>query len=213
LQDQHDKIRQKPGSWQIAIETARELKAMKKQYPRLDLQTCTCFMHSNQDTIFEWYDFLKHDLKPDKVTSITFGRPQPIRLSSTSITPLREAGADDRRRFASCGDQEHVRRQGRVLQGARSIFTCTADRQDAGDAASATHLLRGTAGAVIYDEGTLSSCENLAPIGNLRDHDWNFQGLWLSDAMKARRKQAPTAASARTSRIAITRRCLSIRSI
>ena len=48
----------------------------------------------------------------------------------------------------------------------------------------------GTAGAVIYDEGTLSSCENLAPIGNLRDHDWNFQGLWLSDAMKARRKQA-----------------------
>jgi hypothetical protein len=48
----------------------------------------------------------------------------------------------------------------------------------------------GTAGAVIYDEGTLSSCENLAPIGNLRDHDWNFQGLWLSEAMKARRKQA-----------------------
>ena len=40
----------------------------------------------------------------------------------------------------------------------------------------------GTAGAVIYDEGTLSSCENLAPIGNLRDHDWNFQGLWLSDS-------------------------------
>jgi MoaA/NifB/PqqE/SkfB family radical SAM enzyme len=48
----------------------------------------------------------------------------------------------------------------------------------------------GTAGAVIYDEGTISSCENLAPIGNLRDHDWNFQDLWLSPAMKARRKQA-----------------------
>jgi hypothetical protein len=27
----------------------------------------------------------------------------------------------------------------------------------------------GTAGGVIYDEGTVSSCENLAPIGNLRD--------------------------------------------
>src|SRR3989442_12067433 len=48
----------------------------------------------------------------------------------------------------------------------------------------------GTAGAVIYDEGTLSSCENLAPIGNLRDHDWNFQGIWLSPEMKARRKHA-----------------------
>src|SRR4029434_2618972 len=32
----------------------------------------------------------------------------------------------------------------------------------------------GTAGAVIYDEGTISSCETLAPIGNLRDHNWDF---------------------------------------
>src|SRR5580765_2634826 len=82
LQEQHDKIRQKPGSWSIAIETARELKAMKKQYPRLDLQTCTCFMHSNQDTIFDWYDFLKHDLQPDKV-NFNYIRPpsaDPVEL-------------------------------------------------------------------------------------------------------------------------------------
>jgi MoaA/NifB/PqqE/SkfB family radical SAM enzyme len=48
----------------------------------------------------------------------------------------------------------------------------------------------GTAGAVIYDEGTLSSCENLEAIGNLRDYDWNFQAIWNSPAMKARRKHA-----------------------
>src|SRR5579863_8143182 len=66
LKDQHDKIRQKSGSWEIVIDTARQLKAIKKEYPRLDVQTCTCFMHSNQDTIFDWYDFLKSDLQPDK---------------------------------------------------------------------------------------------------------------------------------------------------
>ena len=86
LKEQHEKIRQKPGSWDIAIETARQLQAIKKEYPKLDVQTCTCFMNSNQDTIFEWYDFLKYDLKPDKVTSITFVRLQPIRSNSTSIT-------------------------------------------------------------------------------------------------------------------------------
>ncbi|HEX8720581.1 MAG TPA: SPASM domain-containing protein, partial [Pyrinomonadaceae bacterium] len=48
----------------------------------------------------------------------------------------------------------------------------------------------GTAGAVIYDEGTVSSCENKDAVGNLRDHDWNFQALWRSEAMKARRKEA-----------------------
>jgi hypothetical protein len=47
----------------------------------------------------------------------------------------------------------------------------------------------GTAGAVIYDEGSVSSCENKAAIGNLRDHDWNFQSLWRSELMKQRRKE------------------------
>jgi hypothetical protein len=43
---------------------------------------------------------------------------------------------------------------------------------------------------VIYDEGTVSSCENLEPVGNLRDYGWNFQQLWFSDAMQARRRKA-----------------------
>src|SRR5579872_5345025 len=82
LKAQHDKIRQKPGSWDIVIDTARRLQAMKKDFPRLDVQSCTCFMNSNQDTIFEWYDFLKNQLKPDKV-NFNFIRPpvaNPIEL-------------------------------------------------------------------------------------------------------------------------------------
>ena len=75
------------GSWAIAIETARELKAMKKQYPRLDLQTCTCFMHSNQDTIFEWYEFLKHDLKPDKVNFNYIRPPSADPKTSPDVAP------------------------------------------------------------------------------------------------------------------------------
>src|ERR1700719_2302861 len=67
MKEQHEKIRQKPGPWDIVIATARQLLAMKREYPRLDVQTCTCFMNTNQDTIFDWYDFLKYELKPDKV--------------------------------------------------------------------------------------------------------------------------------------------------
>src|SRR2546427_8780868 len=67
LNRQHEKIRQKPGSWDIAIDTARQLQTIKKEYKRLDVQTCTCFMNTNQDTIFEWYDFLKYELKADKI--------------------------------------------------------------------------------------------------------------------------------------------------
>jgi MoaA/NifB/PqqE/SkfB family radical SAM enzyme len=47
----------------------------------------------------------------------------------------------------------------------------------------------GTTGGVIYDEGTVSSCENLDPVGNLRDYDWNFWALWNSPELNARRGQ------------------------
>src|SRR5512138_1319943 len=74
LKEDHESIRQKPGSWDIAISTARKLQEVKKQHPRLDIQTCTCFMNSNQDRIFDWYNFLKYDLKPDKI-NVNYIRP------------------------------------------------------------------------------------------------------------------------------------------
>src|ERR1700733_12494274 len=40
LKEEHDKIRQKPGSWEIVIDTAHHLRGMKTEYPRLDVQTC-----------------------------------------------------------------------------------------------------------------------------------------------------------------------------
>ena len=39
LKDQHEKIRQKPGSWDIAIDTARQLQAIKKKHPQMEVYT------------------------------------------------------------------------------------------------------------------------------------------------------------------------------
>jgi hypothetical protein len=36
----------------------------------------------------------------------------------------------------------------------------------------------------------VSSCENVPPVGNLRDYDWDFQKLWFSEAMQERRVKA-----------------------
>ncbi len=59
----------------------------RSEYPRLDMQTCTCFMNSNQDTIFEWYDFLKYDLKPDKV-NFNYIRPPSADPDGAGHRPL-----------------------------------------------------------------------------------------------------------------------------
>ncbi|HKQ99212.1 MAG TPA: radical SAM protein [Pyrinomonadaceae bacterium] len=191
LKEQHEKIRQKSGSWDIAIDTARQLQQIKKEYPRLDVQTCTCFMNSNQDTIFEWYDFLKHELKPDKV-NFNYIRPpsadpKELEIDHARYSRLAQMIDDDSRHAAIKnnygGDAGFFKAAIDIYM--HGLIARTQEKQKAQMTCYA-----GTAGGVIYDEGTVSSCENLEPVGNLRDYDWNFQKLWLSPAMKERRRKA-----------------------
>ena len=191
LKEQHDKIRQKPGSWDIVIDTARQLQAMKKKYPRLDVQTCTCFMNSNQDAIFEWYDFLKYQLKPDKV-NFNYIRPPAADFKELEIDGARYARLaaridEDSRRGAI---KNHYAGEIGFFKAALDVYMhgLIAKTQETQQAQLTCYA--GTAGGVIYDEGTVSSCENLEPVGNLRDYDWNFRKLWFSPAMQARRKKA-----------------------
>jgi MoaA/NifB/PqqE/SkfB family radical SAM enzyme len=191
LKEQHEKIRQKPGSWDIAIDTARQLQTIKQQYPRLDVQTCTCFMNSNQDTIFDWYDFLKYELKPDKV-NFNYIRPpsaDPVELEIDHARYARLAQMIDNDSRHAAIKNNYGGNAG-FFKAAIDIYMhgLIAKTQEAQQAQMTCYA--GTAGAVIYDEGTVSSCENLEAVGNLREFDWNFQKLWLSPAMQTRRKKA-----------------------
>ncbi len=191
LKEQHDKIRQKPGSWEIVIDTARRLQSMKREYPRLDVQTCTCFMNSNQDAIFEWYDFLKYELKPDKV-NINYIRPPAADLKELVIDQARYAKLaatieEDSRRGAI---KNHYAGDNGFFKAALDVYMHGLIAKTQATQQAQLTCYAGTAGGVIYDEGTVSSCENLEPVGNLRDYDWNFRKLWLSPAMQARRKKA-----------------------
>ena len=191
LKEQHDKIRQRPGSWDIVIDTARRLQAMKREYSRLDVQSCTCFMNSNQDMIFEWYEFLKYELKPDKI-NFNYIRPpaadaKELEIDSARYARLAAKIDEDSR----CGViKNHYAGEIGFFKAALDVYMhgLIAKTQETQKAQLTCYA--GTAGGVIYDEGTVSSCENLEPIGNLRNYDWNFQKLWFSSAMRARRKQA-----------------------
>jgi len=191
LKNQHEKIRQKPGSWDIAIDTARQLQAIKKQHPQLDVQTCTCFMNSNQDTIFEWYDFLKYELKPDKV-NFNYIRPPSADPKELDIDHSRYAKLahviDEDSRHAAI--KNNYGGKAGFFKAAIDIYMHGLIAKTQETATAQMKCYAGTAGGVIYDEGTVSSCENLDPIANLRDYDWNFQKLWLSPAMQARRRKA-----------------------
>jgi MoaA/NifB/PqqE/SkfB family radical SAM enzyme len=191
LKDEHEKIRQKAGSWDIAVDTARQLQQIKKEYRRLDIQTCTCFMNSNQDRIFEWYDFLKYDLRPDKV-NFNYIRPpsaNPIELDidHSRYAKLAQMIDDDSRHAAI---KNNYGGSAGFFKAAIDIYMHGLIAKTQEEQKAQMTCYAGTAGGVIYDEGTVSSCENLEPIANLRDFEWDFQKLWLSPAMQERRKKA-----------------------
>jgi MoaA/NifB/PqqE/SkfB family radical SAM enzyme len=190
LKVQHDKIRQKPGSWDIVMDTARTLQAMKKEFLRLDVQTCTCFMNSNQDAIFEWYDFLKFELKPDKI-NINFIRPPSADSRELEIDTARYAALaaridEDSRRGAI---KNHYAGENGFFKAAMDVYMHGLIAKTQKTRQAQLNCYAGTAGGVIYDDGTVSSCENLEPVGNLRDFGWDFRKLWFSAAMQERRKK------------------------
>jgi MoaA/NifB/PqqE/SkfB family radical SAM enzyme len=187
---EHEKIRQKPGSWDIAIDTAHKLQAIQHDCPRLDVQTCTCFMNSNQDRIFEWYDYLRYELKPDKINFNYIrppsARPEELDIDLNRYRRLSQMIDEDSRRGAI---KNHYAGDGGYFKAAIDIYMhgLIARTEEQQKAQLRCHA--GTTGGVIYDEGTVSSCENLSPVGNLRDYDWNFWALWNSPEIKARRAE------------------------
>jgi MoaA/NifB/PqqE/SkfB family radical SAM enzyme len=188
----HEKIRRKEGSWDKAIHTARTLQQMKReQYPQLDIQTCTCVMHSNEDTIFDWYDFLKHDLKPDKV-NINYIRPpsaDPIELEfdHNRYSQLSQMILEDTK---SAALKNNYGGKSGFFKAAVDIYMHDIIAKTKEENKAQLKCYAGSAGAVIYDNGALSSCENKPDVLNLRDYDWDFQAAWQTDLMKERRKVA-----------------------
>lgn len=190
LKEDHEKIRQKVGSWDNAIDTARKLQAIKAEVPRLDIQTCTCFMNSNQDRIFEWYDFLRYELKPDKI-NVNYIRPPSAKPEECNI---------DLERYRKLGHlidedsqrgviKNHYSGKGGYFKAAVDIYMHDLIARTELEQKAQLRCFAGTTGGVIYDEGTVSSCENLDPIGNLRDYDWNFWSLWNSPELAVRREK------------------------
>jgi MoaA/NifB/PqqE/SkfB family radical SAM enzyme len=191
MKDAHEKIRRKEGSWDKAIHTARTLQEMKKQFPKLDVQTCTCVMKSNEDTIFDWYDFLKYDLKPDKV-NINYIRPpsadpEELNFDHNRYGQLSQMILDDTKNAVI---KNNYGGDAGFFKAAIDLYMhdLIAKTKETGEPQMTCYA--GTAGAVIFDEGTISSCENLEATGNLRDFDWDFGKAWNSPAMIARRKKA-----------------------
>src|SRR5829696_7251625 len=167
MKESHEKIRRKEGSWDKAIHTARTLQQMKReQYPQLDL-------------------------KPDKV-NINYIRPpsaDPVELQfdHKRYQQLSQMILDDTKNAAL---KNNYGGKSGFFKAAVDLYMHDLIAKTKEENKAQLKCYAGSAGAVIYDNGVLSSCENKADVLNLRDYDWNFQSAWNTDLMKERRKEA-----------------------
>jgi MoaA/NifB/PqqE/SkfB family radical SAM enzyme len=147
-------------------------------------------MNSNQDRIFDWYDYLKHELKPDKI-NVNYIRPPSAKPEELNIDLKRYERLSQTILDDSCNAKLK-----NIYTGDAGFFKAAIDiymhkliAKTQEEKKAQLRCWAGTAGGVIYDEGTVSSCENLPSIGNLREYDWNFKALWESQSMAERRKE------------------------
>ena len=147
-------------------------------------------MNSNQDRIFDWYDFLKNDLRPDKV-NVNYIRPpsavpEELNIDISRYYKLTEKIGQD---SAHAALKNSYSGNAGFFKAAIDVYMHELIAKTALEGRPQLKCFAGDAGGVIYDEGTVSSCEILKPVGNLRDYDWDFSKLWYSPGMDARREE------------------------
>jgi len=186
----HDRIRGRAGAFQRAVETFRALAAVRERFPGLDLQTCSVLMADNQDVFDSLLDFIRDDLKPDKV-ALNLIRQDPRDPSLLQVSVDRYEAVTRRIReetfrgrfknkyghdttgFVTLTDLHMHDLVARTRRTGRAQLPCRA----------------GSISAVLFHDGTLAPCEILRPWGNLRDTGYRPEPIWLSPVADACRRK------------------------
>ena len=190
LEQVHDEIRGKKGAFSRAVKTFQELSARRETFPRLDLQTCSVLMAENQASFDDLLDFIRDDLKPDKVSlNLIRQEPRDPSLLDVSVNRYEEItqrireetfrGAiknkykHDTTGFVTLVDLYMHELIARTIRSGRGHLTCEA----------------GRISAVLLHDGTLAPCEILRPWGNLRESGYKPDACWFSPVAEACRRK------------------------
>ena len=171
----HDRIRGVKGSFDRLMDTWRGLCEVRRDFPGLVIRFNYTFSAMNQSLFDRTHDFVRDELGED--LEMVLIRGDAVDPSFKAFDPRLYRAASERlavRRPSEGGlfgaiMRERVRREkeiiGNVASGQRLPFTCSSG------------LLSG----IVSETGRVHPCEMLEDsFGNLRDHGYDFRGLWRS---------------------------------
>lgn len=189
--EDHDEIRQKPGLFEKAVSTYRELEKLTLKYDNFNLNVAVTVSAYNHDKLDDLYNFLKKDLGAKTINHLLC-RGNPREKDALSIN------MDNYATFSDKLDQDMKRN---VLKGyhgypfADMVNAMKMIRQRLISKISledryivpcyAAHL-----GAIVYPDGDIAPCElRNETLGNLRTTGYNFREIFQSDEVEKIRRR------------------------
>lgn len=188
LHEQHEKIRGIKGCFNKAIETIAALKELQKKYDRINIGTITTFTSQNQHNFIDIVKGIYEIAKPDNITiTLVRGNPKEKVNLNLDMKLYREAVDFRDNLFYSKKMRGHTRFKGNKLATAARIILNEKVQQIHETNRYQMPCYAGNLSGVMYPEGEVCPCEILDDshkIGNIRDFNYDFRRLWLSQKAK-----------------------------
>jgi len=189
LEEDHNRIRQNPKSFQNALETLKGLKQLKPSFPNLSVGVALTVSAANCDRLDQIFEYVTKELAPDALT-ITLARGNPLDPSLTKV---------DLHAYREFARKVIAFRRAHRLAGGLTDRMVIAKEEEVyrlvSEAADATHRISpcyaGELSTVLSETGEVYLCETLdKSMGNVRDFNCDFTSLWeASQAEQARQYQ------------------------
>jgi MoaA/NifB/PqqE/SkfB family radical SAM enzyme len=189
--DDHDAIRQKPGLFEKAVKTYRELEKLAVKYDNFNLNVAVTVSAYNHNKLDDLYDYLKQTLGVQTINHLLCrGNPREKEALSVNM--------DNYQRFSDKLDHDM---KCNVLKGYHGYPFA--------DMVNAMKMIRqrlikrisfenkyivpcyaANLGAIVYPDGDIAPCElRSETLGNLRSMGYNFRAIFESnEAEKVRRR-------------------------
>jgi len=181
---EHDEIRRCEGLFERAVHTIEEVQKVARHHPNIRLNALTCVSRHNEKTVAETYRYLVRELGV-KTMFFTVVRGEPRSASCMGVD------AEQYGSFSHRIEQDVLRDPSHGVQGfpfARLLGWRNNRKQEVVEEIlrhdrPVTPCAAGRTYGILYANGDLFPCEMLDHcLGNLRDHDYDFDRIWLSEA-------------------------------
>lgn len=178
FEKEHDKYRNREGSYKRAAQTIKGLKELEAHFSNLNVGICTTLHSNNQKRINELRDdiYIKFGISPG--INIIRGEPYLPELKDVDASFYKgaiKAIEHDRRKLGHASLRQAMIATREIL-GYKLAYETFIKHSRLYD------CYAGSLMGIIYENGDVYPCEMLpdAKLGNLRDHNYDLNKIWGS---------------------------------